>query len=184
MKKLLLSLSLVALATGAALAQNKVTAAHDHQGHNHDSHGHETAAPVAAATPAAATATAAPAAASTLTVDNMAFKAESHDFGTVEEGPAAEYVFAFTNTGKEPLTIQRVQASCGCTTPDWSKEPILPGKSGIVKASYGTAGRPGHFEKTLTVFSNAGTKMLSIKGDVEKAPETSAPQNNSMIRTN
>jgi len=88
------------------------------------------------------------------------------------------------NTGKEPLIIQRVQPSCGCTTPDWTKEPIAPGKTGMVKASYGTQGRPGHFEKSLTVFSNAGTKMLTIKGTVEKAPETSVPQNNSMIRTN
>jgi 3,4-dihydroxy-2-butanone 4-phosphate synthase len=114
----------------------------------------------------------------------MAFKADIHDFGTLEEGPAADHVFTFTNTGKEPLTIQRVQASCGCTTPEWTKDPIQPGQTGIVKASYGTAGRPGHFEKTLTVFSNAGTKTLTIKGDVEKAPESSAPQNTSMIRTN
>jgi hypothetical protein len=153
------------------MAQNKLvpTAAHDHEGHNHDGHSH--------GTPAATVS-------STLTVDNMAFKSDVHDFGTVEEGPSAEYVFTFTNTGKEPLTIQRVSASCGCTTPDWTKEPVLPGKTGIVKASYGTAGRPGHFDKTLTVFSNAGTKTLSIKGDVEKAPDTSAPQNTSMIRTN
>jgi hypothetical protein len=54
----------------------------------------------------------------------------------------------------------------------------------MIKASYGTQGRPGHFEKTLTVFSNAGTKMLSFKGTVEKAPESSVPQNTSMMRTN
>ena len=123
-------------------------------------------------------------AATSLTTDNLAFKTDSHDFGSVEEGPTAEFVFQFKNTGKEPLVIQRVQPSCGCTTPDWSKEPIAPGKTGMVKASYGTQGRPGHFDKTLTVFSNAGTKVLSIKGDVAKAPETSVPQNNSLMRTN
>lgn len=123
-------------------------------------------------------------AATSLTVDNLKFKTDSHDFGSVDEGSPAEFVFEFKNTGKEPLVIQRVQPSCGCTTPDWTKEPIAPGKSGMVKASYGTSGRPGHFDKTLTVFSNAGTKVLSIKGDVAKAPETSVPQNNSLMRTN
>ena len=124
------------------------------------------------------------AATTTLTPDNLAFKSDSYDFGTVEEGPAAEHVFTFTNTGKEPLIIQRVQPSCGCTTPDWTKEPIAPGKTGMIKSSYGTQGRPGHFEKTMTVFTNAGTKMVSFKGTVDKAPESSVPQNGSMMRTN
>ena len=157
MKKLLFSLSILLAASGAAMAQDK-------------------AVKVSTPTPAAAT--------TTLTVDNLLFKTDNHDFGTLEEGGAADFVFQFKNTGKEPLIIQRVQPSCGCTTPDWTKEPIAPGKTGMVKASYGTQGRPGHFEKSLTVFSNAGTKMLTIKGTVEKAPETSVPQNNSMIRTN
>ena len=122
-------------------------------------------------------------AASTLTPENVAFKSESYDFGSIEEGPAAEHVFVFTNTGKEPLVIQRVQPSCGCTTPDWTKEPVPPGKTGMIKASYGTQGRPGHFEKTMTVFTNAGTKMVSFKGNVEKAPETSVPQNSAVMRS-
>ncbi len=85
---------------------------------------------------------------------------------------------------KSPLVIERVQPSCGCTAPDWTKEPIAPGKTGMVKATYGTQGRPGHFEKTMTVFTNAGTKLVSFKGTVEKAPETSVPQNGSMMRSN
>jgi len=113
----------------------------------------------------------------------MVFKTELHDFGTVPEGPAAEYEFSFTNKGKEPLIIQAVNASCGCTTPSYSKDPVLPGKTGTVKASYNTAGRPNAFTKTITVTSNAGTKVLTIKGEVEKAPESSVPQNNSMIKT-
>lgn len=161
MKKIFLSLSIVFGSFAVASAQ-------DHAGHNHD-HG-ETAAKTAATT--------------TLTADNMAFKEDVHDFGTVDEGAAAEYTFQVKNTGKEPLVIQRVQPSCGCTTPEWTKDPIAPGKTGSVKASYGTQGRPGHFDKTLTVVSNAGTKVLTIKGDVTKAPETSVPQNNSMMRTN
>lgn len=124
------------------------------------------------------------AAASSLTVENIAFKSDTHNFGKLGEGDAAVHVFEFKNTGKTPIVIDRVQASCGCTTPDWTKAPVAPGKTGIVKASYGTQGRPGAFDKTLTVFSNAGTKVLTIKGSVDKAPETSVPQNSSMMRTN
>ncbi len=122
--------------------------------------------------------------ASTLKSENLDFKNESHDFGTVEEGPAAEYEFSFTNTGKEPIILQNVHASCGCTTPSYSKDPVLPGKTGIVKASYNTVGRPGKFTKSITVATNAGTKVLTITGTVEKAPTSSVPENNSMIKTN
>ena len=156
MKKIILSLSLVAIATVASYAQ---------------------VAPVA---PQEGT----PTPPTTLKVENMAFTTESHDFGNVAEGPAAEYEFAFKNTGKEPLIVQRVQASCGCTTPSYSKDPVLPGKQGVIKASFATQGRPGAFTKTITVVSNAGTKVLTIKGQVEKAPTSSVPENNSMIKTN
>jgi hypothetical protein len=157
MKKLVFSFAILACSLSAAIAQEKK------QEFN-------TNAPAAAA--------------SALTPDNVAFGSDNFDFGTIEEGPSADHVFTFTNTGKEPLIIQRVQPSCGCTTPDWTKEPIAPGKTGMIKASYGTQGRPGHFEKTMTVFTNAGTKMVSFKGTVEKAPETSVPQNTSMMRMN
>ena len=169
MKKIILSLSVLMGTFAVASAQD------DHAGHDHAK-----AAQANTITTAAAPATKP----TTLTADNLAFKSDNHDFGTVDEGAPAEYVFALKNTGKEPLIIERVQASCGCTTPDWTKDPIAPGKTGMVKAAYGTQGRPGHFEKTLTVFSNAGTKVLTIKGDVTKAPETSVPQNNSLMRTN
>lgn len=167
MKKLLLSFSIAFLATGAYAQSHD-----DHKGHNH------------AAPATAAQATAAQQPASNLKPENMAFKMDSHDFGTIAEGPAADYEFEFTNTGKEPMTIQNVQASCGCTTPSYSKEPIAPGKSGKIKASYNTVGRPGAFTKSITVTSNAGVKVLTIKGTVEKAPTSSVPENNSMIRTN
>ena len=74
----------------------------------------------------------------TLKPDNVQFTADSYDFGTIEEGPAAEHIFTFTNTGSEDLVVQRVQPSCGCTTPDWTKDPIPPHKTGMIKASYGT----------------------------------------------
>jgi hypothetical protein len=167
MKKTILSIALLAFFAGAANAQNHLEV-HDH-GHDHG------------AVSDKATQTKAP---TTLTPENVSFKADVYDFGTIPEGPSAEHVFTFTNTGKEPIVIERVQPSCGCTAPDWTKEPIAPGKTGMVKATYGTQGRPGHFEKNMTVFTNAGTKMVTFKGSVEKAPETSVPQNGSLMRTN
>ena len=96
------------------------------------------------------------------------FTKESHDFGKVEEGVVAVHTFEFANTGTAPVVISNAQASCGCTTPDWSKEPIMPGKSGFVKASFSSQGRPGNFSKTVTVISNSETPqiVLSIKGEV------------------
>ncbi len=100
------------------------------------------------------------------------FEKELHDFGTVSEGVMATYEFVFTNTGKEPIIISNVAASCGCTTPSWTREPVMPGKKGSIKAVYNSQGRPGPFNKQITITSNAGTptKVLTIKGIVETAP--------------
>lgn len=131
------------------------------------------------------TSTSAPAAKpSSLTPENMYFKFSIHDFGNIQEGPTAEHEFEFTNTGKEPIIISNVSASCGCTTPSYSKDPVLPGKKGKIKAIYNTQGRVSPFTKTITITSNAGVKVLTIKGEVEKAPSGSVPENNSMIKTN
>lgn len=172
MKKALLFLGVAFLSTGYTYAQHS-----DHDGHNHGT------APATTGTAAQAAAKEADKAPTTLTVENMAFESEVHDFGTVPEGPAAEYEFKFKNTGKEPLVLQNVNASCGCTTPSWSKEPVLPGQTGTIKASFSTDHRPGGFAKNITVVSNAGTKVLTIKGSVEPAPTGSAPASNkSMIQ--
>ena len=98
----------------------------------------------------------------------MQFATDNHDFGNVPEGTMATYEFKFKNTGNQPVVIANVQASCGCTTPDWTKTPVLPGKMGVIKAMYSSAGRPGVFNKTVTVTSNAteASKVLSIKGTV------------------
>ena len=98
----------------------------------------------------------------------LQFETDNHDFGKVAEGTMATYEFRFKNTGNQPAIIANVQASCGCTTPDWTKTPVLPGKYGIIKAMYSSAGRPGVFNKTVTVTSNASepSKVLSIKGAV------------------
>lgn len=105
----------------------------------------------------------------------ITFIEELHDFGNLaeEKGPAT-HEFTFTNTGGSPLILQNVKASCGCTTPEWTKDPVLPGKKGFVKATYNPANRPGQFNKTITVTSNAENNMvtLTIKGNVIPKPRT------------
>lgn len=99
----------------------------------------------------------------------IAFEKIEHDFGKIkEEGGPAVYDFKFTNKGKVPLIISSVNASCGCTTPEWSKEPVLPGKTGFIKVSYNPLNRPGSFSKTVTVVANiaTGSVVLKIMGDV------------------
>jgi hypothetical protein len=102
-------------------------------------------------------------------VANIAFEKLEHDFGKIkEDGGPAVYDFKFTNSGTVPLIISAVNASCGCTTPEWSKEPVLPGKPGFIKVSYNPLNRPGNFTKTVTVVANIpnGSVVLKISGDV------------------
>lgn len=97
----------------------------------------------------------------------ISFESIVHDFGTFpEESGRVSTEFVFTNTGDADLVLQKVRASCGCTTPDWTKAPVKPGEKGSIKVTYNASGRPGSFNKTITVSSNAGEKRLSIKGEV------------------
>jgi hypothetical protein len=99
----------------------------------------------------------------------LLFNEKIHDFGTIrEDGGPADFEFTFTNNSGRTITIVSVQASCGCTTPGWTNGPIAPGKSGSVKASYDPKGRPGFFNKTLTVNTNlnGAPTVLQIKGNV------------------
>jgi len=110
----------------------------------------------------------------TISFDNL-----NHNFGNIkEEDGIVEHTFAFKNTGKEALIINAVRASCGCTTPEWSKEPITPGGSGSIKVSYNPLRRPGAFRKSITVQSNAKekTSVLYIVGLVEGKPKTIADE--------
>ena len=94
----------------------------------------------------------------------------THDFGKIAQGTPKTTTFSFKNTGKTPLVITNVQGSCGCTATDYSKEPIAPGKSGYVKATYNAASA-GAFTKTVTVTANTpqAVTVLSIKGEVVTA---------------
>lgn len=102
----------------------------------------------------------------------LKFNKETHDFGKLTEGPLATYNFEVTNTGTTPVVITNVQPSCGCTTPEWSKDPIMPGGKSAIKVGYTTSGHPGPFNKTISVMSNAenATTILTIKGDVAPKP--------------
>ncbi|WP_347158619.1 DUF1573 domain-containing protein [Pontibacter chitinilyticus] len=99
----------------------------------------------------------------------LEYEYDMHDFGTVAEGTQATFVFRIRNNGDKPVVISNVQASCGCTTPDWTKTPLQPGKIGFIRTIYNSTGRPGPFNKSVTVTSNAATPthVLYIKGTVE-----------------
>jgi len=98
------------------------------------------------------------------------FEKKSYDFGKINENDGkATHVFEFTNNGNAPLVVNKVQASCGCTSPSWTKEPIEPGKKGSITVTYNPAGRPGAFNKTITVYSNSAEdqERLTIQGEVQ-----------------
>lgn len=105
--------------------------------------------------------------------------APSHDFGVIPQGRPVTYDFQLTNTGKDALKIDNVTASCGCTTPKWTAEPVLPGKSTTITVGYNAAGE-GSFEKSVTIMYNGSqAKTIFIKGQVAKALP-SAPANTSV----
>ena len=108
------------------------------------------------------------------------FEKVIHDYGNVPYNGNGECEFRFTNTGTEPLIVQKPKSSCGCTIPTWPREPILPGESDVIKVTYKT-NRVGTINKTVTVTSNAiknSTVVLRIKGTVLEQPTEVVPSNN------
>ena len=99
------------------------------------------------------------------------FDTLTHNFGKFsEKSPVVSCSFKFTNVGEQPLVINQAIASCGCTVPEYTKEPIQPGKTGEIKVTYNGTGKfPGHFKKTVTVRTNGAVEMtrLYIEGDME-----------------
>ncbi|MBQ6236760.1 MAG: DUF1573 domain-containing protein [Bacteroidales bacterium] len=99
----------------------------------------------------------------------ITFTEQEHNYGTIKKGGDGNCEFTFTNDGNEPLILSNVKASCGCTTPSWTKEPVMPGQTGTIKVRYNT-NNVGGFTKTITVTSNAINSpriTLKIKGKVE-----------------
>jgi len=90
------------------------------------------------------------------------FENTSHNYGTIEYNSNGICEFTFKNTGKEPLLLTNVKASCGCTTPTWTKEPVKKGKKGTISVKYNTK-ITGSFTKTIRVYSNAKTNLVTLK---------------------
>ena len=99
----------------------------------------------------------------------MDFADTVHTFGTLREGESVSYDFSFTNNGKSPLVISQASGSCGCTVPEYPHDPVQPGKSGVMKVTFNSAGKHGHQEKSVTIHTNTlrNLHMLYIKGEVE-----------------
>lgn len=109
------------------------------------------------------------------------FAKETHDYGEVAYGGNGQCTFEFTNTGTQSLIISNAKGSCGCTVPQWPKEPIAPGETAEIIVKYDTK-RPGAINKSVTITSNATNtpvKVIRIKGNVKPKPTSGAPINNS-----
>lgn len=97
------------------------------------------------------------------------FEKTSHNFGSFPETEKVTCIFKFTNTGDNLLVIHQAIASCGCTVPQYPKQPIKPGESGEIKVTYDGSGKfPGHFKKSITLRTNAKQEIvrLYIEGDM------------------
>lgn len=108
----------------------------------------------------------------------ITFKETNHDFGEIQFKGNGSYEFVFVNTGNEPLILTQPKSSCGCTVPEWPRQPILPGESNVIKVTYKNTDRPGNFNKYVTVFSNSLVNKevkLHIKGTVLPEPTDAAP---------
>jgi Protein of unknown function (DUF1573) len=112
--------------------------------------------------------------------DVLQLKETEFDFGKIPQGKPVYHIFEIVNTGSQPLKLDNVQASCGCTTPEWSRDPIAAGATAQIRVGYNAAAE-GNFDKFITITYNGNqTKQLRIKGNVWKAPDGAAPSNGSV----
>lgn len=132
--------------------------------------------PVNAAAAAEAAATEAN---SKLPKTTIKFETMEHDFGKIKQGDKVKYAFKFTNSGKEPLVINSAKGSCGCTVPNYPKEPIAPGATGVIDVEFNSAGKSGNQSKTVTISANTDPNptRLTIKSTIEggTAPANATP---------
>ncbi len=115
------------------------------------------------------------------TEDILFLKETEFNFGKIPQGKPVTHNFEVMNSGKDSLRIGNVQASCGCTTPEWDREKVqAPGEKTTIKVGYNAASE-GPFNKTITItYNGTQTKQMIIKGEVWKTPVTSAPENNAL----
>lgn len=150
MKKLIFTFALIGFATLTGLAQTN------------DGHDHSNPQPVAVKS------------------ELIKLSETSFDFGKIPQGKPVTHNFTIENIGKDTLKIEQVQASCGCTTPEWTKEPVLAGGKTTIKVGFNAASE-GAFEKPITIYYNGGqVKQFTIKGNVWKTPDQSAPGNQAL----
>ena len=99
----------------------------------------------------------------------MTFEKEIYDFATIQQGEKVHYDFKFKNTGKSPLIITNATATCGCTEPEFPKEPVKPGEEGLIKVTFNSDGKKGMQDKVITITSNANPQAneLHLVGDVK-----------------
>ena len=102
----------------------------------------------------------------------MDFTDTVHDFGQIHEDEVVTYDFNYTNNGKTPLIVTAAMGSCGCTVPNYTSDPVPPGKTMTMKVTFNSAGKSGHQEKSVDIHDNTlrGEHMLFIKADVAKKP--------------
>lgn len=150
MKKLIL-LAFVGILMGSAVKAQ------------HEGHSHEAPAKPEAAVPQP---------------EELTIKEQVYDFGKIPQGKPVHHVFEIGNAGNKPLKLVNVQASCGCTTPEWDKDKeIAPGGAGSIRVGYNAAAE-GPFNKVITITYNENqTRQINIKGEVWKTPAASAPAN-------
>lgn len=105
------------------------------------------------------------------------FEEVKYDFGSVVQGGTVDHTFKFKNVGTAPLIISNIGVSCGCTTPEWTKEPIAPGKTGTISAHFNSAGKMGMQNKVLTIDSNsaAGSTTVALVGEVKEPGAAAIP---------
>jgi len=107
----------------------------------------------------------------------MTFEVLEYNFGTIKQGDVVTREYKFKNTGKEPLIINNAVGSCGCTVPDYPKEPIKPNGTGVIKVTFNSAGKLNQQDKTVTLtYDTDKTIVLHLKGNVEAPATTPAPQ--------
>ena len=106
------------------------------------------------------------------TLGAFQFSEMEYDFGTIQEGKVIERVFNFTNNGQAPLVISNITASCGCTSPDWTKTPVKPGETGFVKVIFNSAAKSGAQSPTVTIQANTNPSVTRLRMTGSVTPKT------------
>ena len=103
----------------------------------------------------------------------MEFEEVEWNFGEITQGESVEYAFKFTNTGSDPLIITSAKGSCGCTVPEWPREPVAPGENGVIDVKFNSKGKKGKQNKRVTLITNMvpSQKILTVKGQVNLKEE-------------